>query len=70
MQQLQAVVREKQGQVSVALGQSEVWQQTVQTLRVELADKASQASEVDALQAQVSAVVMHLDISCCLEHHQ
>ena len=59
VQLLQADVRDKQGQLTAALGQSEVWQQTVQTLRVKLADQASHASEVDALQAQVTGV-MHV----------
>lgn len=52
--QLQADVGHYQGQADTALQESDGWQQTVENLRTELADKAKRASQVDDMQAEVT----------------
>jgi hypothetical protein len=52
--QLQADVGHYQGQAETALRDSEGWQQTVQELRTELAEKAVRAPEFGDMQAEAA----------------
>lgn len=51
--QLQADVEHYQGQAETALSDGEAWQQHVQELRTELAEKAGRAAEFGNMQAEV-----------------
>ena len=51
--QLQADVGHYQGQAETALSDIEGWQQNVQELRMELAEKTGRAAEFGGMQAEV-----------------
>ena len=73
--QLQADVGHYQGQAETALRDSEGWQQGVQELRSELAEKAGRVAEFGNMQAEVppSALLyigtycQHQQIRCCFQ---
>jgi len=67
--QLQADVGHYQGQAETALTDSEGWQQNVQELRTELAEKAGHAAEFGNMQAEVLPSAL-LHIGTCCQHQQ
>ena len=58
MDQLQQDVAHYQGQAEMALQEGEAWQQAVQQLYAELADKAKHAADSDDMQAEVSLLTL------------
>ncbi len=67
--QLQADVGHYQGQAETALIDSEGWQQSVQELRTELAQKAGRAAEFGNMQAEVlPSALLHNGTYC--QHQQ
>ena len=67
--QLQADVGHYQVQAETALGDSEAWQQSVQELRTELAEKAVRAADFGNMQAEVLSFAL-LYMGTYYQHHQ
>ena len=73
--QLQADVEHYQGQAETALSDGEAWQQHVQELRTELAEKAGRAAEFGNMQAEVlpssflyiGTYCQHQQDKCCFQ---